>query len=224
MILQNKFKEAQTHLRVTPEMRKRLLQSVQAESEKAAKKPTPRFGKRFRRVAVLAACAVLAVAAMRLLPHLTAPEPTLPDTTDSTSTSAAPLTPENVQESLGFALSAPTVLPEGYTLTGYAGTGHAARLSYTCGGAEITYAMSVRVSYPDAVSSPDEEDLHILPTDRPESTTVTVGDKFVTLYGKTDAYLYAEWYDTDTDYQLAFSTPRSESEITALIESIKPCK
>ena len=224
MILQNKFKEAQTHLRVTPEMRKRLLQSVQAESEKAAKKPTPRFDKRFLRVAVLAACAVLAVAAVRLLPSLTAPDPVLPGTSDSTSVSAVPLTPEDVQENLDFTLFAPSTLPQGYVLSDYTGTKHAARLSYTCGGAEITYAMSVRVSYPDAVGSPDEEDLHILPTDRPESTTGTVGDKFVTLYGKTDAYLYAEWYGTDTDYQLAFSAPRSESEITALIESVKPCK
>ena len=60
MILQNKYKEAQTHLNVTPEMRERLLQAVREEPEKTAKKPTLRFGKSLRRVAALAACAVLA--------------------------------------------------------------------------------------------------------------------------------------------------------------------
>lgn len=224
MILQNKYKEAQTHLNVTPEMRERLLQAVREEPEKTAKKPTLRFGKSLRRVAALAACAVLAVAAVRLLPSLTAPDPVLPDTSDNTNVSDAPLTPADVQKTLDFTLAAPSTLPEGYALTDYAKTAHAARLSYTCGDAEITFAMSARVAYPDAVGSPDETDLHIIPSDYPESTTVTVGNRLVTLYGTADAYLYAEWYDMDADYQLAFSAPRSEAEIAALIESVKPCK
>lgn len=224
MILRNKYKAAQTHLSVTPEMRERLLQAVREEPQKAVKKPVPHFGQTLRRVAALAACVVLAACAVQLLPHLTAPEPALPDTSDSTSVSAAPLTPADVQKALDFTLAAPSALPEGYTLTDYAKAAHAVRLSYTDGDAEITYAMSARVAYPDAVGSPVEDALRIIPADCGSGTTVTVGERFVTLYGAADAYLYAEWYDMDTDYQLAFSAPRGADEIAALIESVKPCK
>ena len=215
MTLPNKYKEAEAHLQTTPEMRQRLLDAADAMEVSPKKRRPLHFGQGARRAAALAACFVVAVAAFGIAQRLPAPGDTEPP--------AQTVTPEGVQEKLSFTLYAPSVLPEGYSLTDYTATDRAVTLTYACGDATLTYSMSESVSYPTGVGVPEADAAQIIPRDAAAAAFVTVGDCFVTLYGGDDAYLYADWYDAGKNFQLAFSAPLAKEDILAVIESIEPC-
>lgn len=209
MTLENKYTEAMGALRVTPEMRRRVLEGAVREAGRTGEQHSPGRPAAFRRCmpAALAACLCLAVLSAALLPQLTRREPNPVQIVNPVEKT------ESLEELAGqtpFPLRTPGRLPEGYAVES-AGliAGTLVQVYYQGPGGRISYRMA-------AGNGDVSGDYNTYG----EESAVRAGDYDVTLRGDGTGVSLAVWTGDGFSYSLSFETPVEEKTALAIIGGI----
>lgn len=210
----NPYRELMEQVNLTPEARERILTNVQqADLSPQAKKVVPLRSKQqtWRRWASLAACLVVVVAAVLVVPQLRAePNETTPPQLTGTpfhqvDTLAA------LSDAVGFPVTEPAALPFDLVNTTYT--------AYDEGTAEITYTGSggQTATYRQSCGSEDNSgDYNFYPD------TQTLPEQNATLKGQDGLYTLALWTDGTYTYSLHLSSGLSANAWQALLTETAP--
>ena len=210
----NPYRELMEQVNLTPEARERILTNVQqADLYPQAKKvvPFPRRRQTWRRWASLAACLVVVVAAVLVVPQLRAePNETTPPQLTGTpfhqvDTLAA------LSDAVGFPVTEPSALPFDLVNTTYT--------AYDEGTAEITYTGpdGQTATYRQSRGSEGNSgDYNLYPD------TQTLPKQNATLKGQDGLYTLALWTDDTYAYSLRLSSALSADAWQALLDGPAP--
>ena len=210
----NPYRELMEQVNLTPEARERILTNVQqADLSPQAEKVVPLRSKQqtWRRWASLAACLVVVVAAVLVVPQLRAEpnETTPPQLTGTPFHQVDSLAA--LSDAVGFPVTEPAALPFDLVNTTY--------IAYDEGLAEITYTgpndqtATYRQSLGTADNSGDDtlyEDTQVIPENN------------ATLKGQDQSYTLALWTDDTYTYSLRLSTGLSADAWQALLDGPAP--
>lgn len=183
-----KYDEIMEHIRVTPELRLRILERLQAAPPEHLSAP------KLRRYLSLAACLALVVAGAAVLPRL------FPSDTSEPPVIAAPGTEEvsslaELSERVGFAVRAEFALPFSVESTSYcASWGTMAEVRYTGEGQTALFRQS-----------PGREDNSGDYNSYPDIVEIDISGQTVTLRGDGGEYSLAVWTDGSYSYSLSLS-------------------
>ena len=198
--MDNKYKRSQEYIRTTPEMEVRVLSRVAENTGRTGKKPI------FRQLTALAACAVIAVCGISLLPRF--------------MNGQTKLSLGEIQGSVGFSISAPTAMPDGFEIADYSSSDNSVSINYRNGESEIVYSMTAESANISSVGSGETGTDSEFPLDHGEPKYFYTDDNIVTLYGSSGKYTYGEWYDGGYRFSLRSSEPRTAEEMIAIIQSV----
>lgn len=201
--MKNKYQQIQAYIHTTPEMKERLLCSVNEESKNKGKKVPIYFRHNIQRFAAVAACLTIIICGMHFFPRLL----------NNSGQQSSIL--NRIQEEIDFDLYTPSVFLNKYELSDYSVSETAVNINYKDGNTEIDYSMSKRFLGLDSVELPDSN-----LTQYGMTKYVTTTDKIIILYGDDSKYQYVEWYYDGYDFTLTFSNPLSEKDIISIIESV----
>ena len=210
----NPYRELMEQVNLAPEARERILTNVQQadlspQSEKVV--PFPRRRQTWRRWASLAACLVVVVAAVLVVPQLRAePNETTPPQLTGTpfhqvDTLAA------LSDAVGFPVTEVSKLPFDPVSTTYT--------AYDEGLAEITYTGSggQTATYRQSCGSEDNSgDYNLYPD------TQALPEQNATLKGQDGLYTLALWTDGTYTYSLRLSSALSADAWQALLDGPAP--
>lgn len=210
----NPYRELMEQVNLTPEARERILTNVQQadlspQPEKVV--PFPRRRQTWRRWASLAACLVVVVAAVLVVPQLRAePNETTPPQLTGTpfhqvDTLAA------LSDAVGFPVTEPSALPFDLVNTTYT--------AYDEGTAEITYTGpdGQTATYRQSRGSEGNSgDYNLYPD------TQTLPEQNATLKGQDQSYTLALWTDGTYTYSLRLSSGLSADAWQALLDGPAP--
>ena len=205
----NPYRELMEQVNLTPEARERILTNVQqADLSPQAEKVVPLRSKQqtWRRWASLAACLVVVVAAVLVVPQLRAePNETTPPQLTGTpfhqvDTLAA------LSDAVGFPVTEVSKLPFDPVSTTYT--------AYDEGLAEITYTGSggQTATYRQSLGTADNSGDYTLYED-----TQVIPENNATLKGRDQSYTLALWTDDAYTYSLRLSSALSADEWQALL-------
>lgn len=200
-----KYNELMERIKVTPEMRSRVLTNLNAGSARRA-----RSVRRFCEcAAALAACAALAFALLTNSARLPVePEPPVELGTYGAVEYASA---DELSQALGFAVKVPQVLPFSPESIVYeAMFGEFAQITCTAGDAEIMARMARGT---DDVSG----DYNVYAEER----TVETGGCAVLLKGDAGKISLAVWTDGEFAYSVSATPAVTQQEMLALIESMR---
>lgn len=210
----NPYRELMEQVNLTPEARERILTNVQQadlspQPEKVV--PFPRRRQTWRRWASLAACLVVVMAAVLVVPQLRAePNETTPPQLTGTpfhqvDTLAA------LSDAVGFPVTEPAALPFDLVNTTYT--------AYDEGTAEITYTGpdGQTATYRQSRGSEGNSgDYNLYPD------TQTLPEQNATLKGQDSLYTLALWADGTYAYSLRLSSGLSADAWQALLDGPAP--
>lgn len=192
MIL-TKYDEAMEIIELTPQMRARILQNVEQELQKPAKKTG--FSGGLRRITVLAAClAVLLVGALALPRLISRPSQKEPETMIANGMVEV-TSREELSEAVGFPVKVAQTLPffpQSILYTSY--WGEMAQTDYANGPESACFRQS-----------PGTQDNSGDWNEYPAQETIEVSGSSVTLKGEKDAYTLAVWSDGTYSYSLSLT-------------------
>lgn len=210
----NPYRELMEQVNLTPEARERILTNVQqadlsSQPEKVV--PFSRHRQTWRRWASLAACLVVVVAAVLVVPQLRAePNETTPPQLTGTpfhqvDTLAA------LSDAVGFPVTEPAALPFDLVNTTYT--------AYDEGLAEITYTGpdGQTATYRQSCGSEGNSGDYNLYLD-----TQTLPEQNATLKGQDGLYTLALWTDGTYTYSLRLSSALSADAWQALLDGPAP--
>ena len=202
MTLDNSYHDAMEHIHMTPELRQKVLDRLEQESEAPRKK---NGRPRLKYWLACAACLAVVVAAAALVPRFaggnTASEPGVMATAPEEYASAAELS-----DAVGFPIDDLTDLPFVPEETGYTAMGDGvAQIAYRRGADEVTYRKAVGA-----------DDISGDYNDYSDVQTVDVNGASVTVKGEGGVWKLAVW--TRDGYSYSISVPGFDSvdELTAL--------
>ena len=210
----NPYRELMEQVNLTPEARERILTNVQqADLSPQAEKVVPLRSQKqtWRRWASLAACLVVVVAAVLVVPQLRAePNETTPPQLTGTpfhqvDTLAA------LSDAVGFPVTEPAALPFDLVNTTYT--------AYDEGTAEITYTgpNDQTATYRQSRGSKGNSgDYNLYPD------TQTLPEQNATLKGQGQSYTLALWTDGTYTYSLRLSSGLSADAWQALLDGPAP--
>lgn len=188
-----KYDEAMEKIELTPQMRARILQNVEQELQKPAKKTG--FSGGLRRFGALAAClAVLLVGALALPRLISRPSQEEPETMIANGMVEV-TSREELSEAVGFPVKAAQTLPffpQSILYTSY--WGEMAQTDYANGPESACFRQS-----------PGTQDNSGDWNEYPAQETIEVSGSSVTLKGEKDAYTLAVWSDGTYSYSLSLT-------------------
>lgn len=200
-----KYDEVMEKLEVTPEMRARILQNVEARAAQPRKKPN-----RLRRFAALAAClAVLLVGAVALPKFISSPVPEESETMVANGMVEV-TSKEELSEAVGFPVKSAQSLPffpQSIYYTSY--WGEMAQIDYANGGSTACFRQSL-----------GEEDNSGDWNEYPAQESLTVNGCAVTLKGERDSYTLGIWSDGTYSYSLSLSAGQPASVWESIVEGV----
>ena len=204
-----RYDEIMDRVKVTPEMRKRVLANAAAASAKPGKRRSP-----WKPLISCAACLVVILLASLALPKLDAnKDPSVPTTQGLAQwgweavdyPSAAELS-----EAAGFAVQEPPALRDTAQETHYTLiSGNLAQISYTVGGERYTYRVSPG-------SEDNSGDYNEYETERSD----TLGGVCVTFKGSASACFLALWESNGFSYSLSASDGIAYDEMESHVLSV----
>ena len=209
--MKKRYEDIMDRINVTDEMKRRILNRMQAESMDPPPVKAVHF-RRYRRFVPFAACFILLVAgvwgAAQIAPPVSETPPpsgvqVIPDIVEAASA-------EELSELVGFDVADLEGLPFEPTRTCYtAYWGELAEIRYDNGQEEAVFRKS-------AGSDDNSGDAN------PYDTTcgLTVGDAAVTLKGNSGRYTLAVWSANGFSYSLSITSGATAEEWTAMIEGI----
>lgn len=208
MIL-TKYDEAMEKIELTPQMRARILQNVEQELQKPAKKTG--FSGGIRRITALAAClAVLLVGALAL-PRLIS-RPSQEETETMIANGMVEVTSrEELSEAVGFPVKAAQTLPffpQSILYTSY--WGEMAQTDYANGPESACFRQS-----------PGTQDNSGDWNEYPAQETIEVSGSSVTLKGEKDAYTLAVWSDGTYSYSLSLTAGQTAEVWTHIVAGVE---
>ena len=208
MIL-TKYDEAMEKIELTPQMRARILQNVEQELQKPAKKTG--FSGGIRRITVLAAClAVLLVGALALPQLISRPSQEEPETMIANGMVEV-TSREELSEAVGFPVKAAQTLPffpQSILYTSY--WGEMAQTDYANGPESACFRQS-----------PGTQDNSGDWNEYPAQETIEVSGSTVTLKGEKDAYTLAVWSDGTYSYSLSLTAGQTAEVWTHIVAGVE---
>lgn len=208
MIL-TKYDEAMEKIELTPQMRARILQNVEQELQKPAKKTG--FSGGIRRITVLAAClAVLLVGALALPRLVSKPSQEEPETMIANGMVEV-TSREELSEAVGFPVKAAQTLPffpQSILYTSY--WGEMAQIDYANGPESACFRQS-----------PGTQDNSGDWNEYPAQETIEVSGSSVTLKGEKDAYTLAVWSDGTYSYSLSLTAGQTAEVWTHIVAGVE---
>lgn len=195
-----KYDEIMEHIRVTPELRLRILERLQAARPLSAPK--------LRRYLSLAACLALVVAGAVVLPRLMTPEQLVPPPVTAPGIEEVSSLSE-LSDRVGFAVKAEFDLPFAAEETGYCSFwGELAEVSYTGAGQTAVFRQSL--------GSEDNSGDYNTYNDVIE---MDANGQTVTLRGNEGVYSLALWTDGTYSYSLSLSPGAPEQTWQTMLRS-----
>lgn len=208
MIL-TKYDEAMEKIELTPQMRARILQNVEQELQKPAKKTG--FSGGLRRITALAAClAVLLVGALALPRLISRPSQEEPETMIANGMVEV-TSREELSEAVGFPVKAAQTLPffpQSILYTSY--WGEMAQTDYANGPESACFRQS-----------PGTQDNSGDWNEYPAQETIEVSGSSVTLKGEKDAYTLAVWSDGTYSYSLSLTAGQTAEVWTHIVAGVE---
>lgn len=208
MIL-TKYDEAMEKIELTPQMRARILQNVEQELQKPAKKTG--FSGGLRRFGALAAClAVLLVGALALPRLISRPSQEEPETMIANGMVEV-TSREELSEAVGFPVKAAQTLPffpQSILYTSYWGA--MAQTDYANGPESACFRQS-----------PGTQDNSGDWNEYPAQETIEVSGSSVTLKGEKDAYTLAVWSDGTYSYSLSLTAGQTAEVWTHIVAGVE---
>ena len=208
MIL-TKYDEAMEKIELTPQMRARILQNVERELQKPAKKPA--FAGRLRRITALAAClAILLVGALTLPGLVFRPSQEEEPETMIANGMVQLSSREELSDAVGFPVKAAQTLPffpQSILYTSY--WGEMAQIDYASGPESACFRQS-----------PGTEDNSGDWNEYPAQETIEASGFSVTLKGEKDAYTLAVWSDGTYSYSLSLSSGQVPYVWESIVEGV----
>lgn len=208
MIL-TKYDEAMEKIELTPQMRARILQNVEQELQKPAKKTG--FSGGIRRITALAAClAVLLVGALALPRLISRPTQEEPETMIANGMVEV-TSREELSEAVGFPVKAAQTLPffpQSILYTSY--WGEMAQTDYANGPESACFRQS-----------PGTQDNSGDWNEYPAQETIEVSGSSVTLKGEKDAYTLAVWSDGTYSYSLSLTAGQTAEVWTHIVAGVE---
>lgn len=208
MIL-TKYDEAMEKIELTPQMRARILQNVEQELQKPAKKTG--FSGGLRRFGALAAClAVLLVGALALPRLISRPSQEEPETMIANGMVEV-TSREELSEAVGFPVKAAQTLPffpQSILYTSY--WGEMAQTDYANGPESACFRQS-----------PGTQDNSGDWNEYPAQETIEVSGSSVTLKGEKDAYTLAVWSDGTYSYSLSLTAGQTAEVWTHIVAGVE---
>lgn len=207
MIL-TKYDEAMEKIKVTPQMRRRILRNVEQEMQKPTKKSG--FAGGLRRFGALAAClAILLAGALTLPGILSGPSQEKPQT--MIANGMVQLTSrEELSDAVGFPVKAAQTLPffpQSILYTSY--WGDMAQIDYANGPESACFRQSLGTQD----NSGDWNEY-------PAQEAIEASGSSVTLKGEKDAYTLAIWSDGTYSYSLRLHTGQTVSVWESIVEGV----
>lgn len=204
----NKYDKIMKDIKVTPEMRERILKNI---SEKVAKKNQPFYVKYKAWLAAAACLAVFVTGGIILAGIQNAPIPKPPDSNVLAQPDLAECADiSELSEKIGFEVREPDDLPFEFDDTVYTMLwGEIAEITWTNGG---EYAGYFRM----ALGSEDVSGDH---TSYPEITAIAINGTDVTIKGENGKYSAAVWTDEEFIYSLNLTSAISEEQLAAIIKT-----
>ena len=202
-----KYKELMNTIKVTPEMRARILDGM--EERRAAQLRQKRLRRIYAGAASLAACLVLALMIGRFAGR--APEPTNEPLvmTPYGATECASI--DELSQALGFTVKVPSELPFKPEQTAYSAMFETfAQIDYSAGGASICARMA-----------PGTEDISGDYNEYAQEETAEVGDWNVLLKGDGSTVSLATWTDGAYAYSISAEPAISREEMLRMVESMR---
>lgn len=202
-----KYKEMMNTLKVTPEMRSRILNRLQEDRAAELRK------KRLRRMyacASLAACLAIALMVGRFagVRQNSADEGPI---AMSPYGAAEYASASALSQALGFAVKTPAELPFEPEKTAYnAMFGEYAQIDYTGSGASISVRMA-----------PGTEDISGDYNEYAKEETTEIGGKIVTLKGDDSTVSLATWTDGAYAYSISAEPAVSQEDMLRMVESMQ---
>ena len=208
MIL-TKYDEAMEKIELTPQMRARILQNVEQELQKPAKKTG--FSGGIRRFGALAAClAVLLVGALALPRLVSKPSQEEPETMIANGMVEV-TSREELSEAVGFPVKAAQTLPffpQSVLYPSY--WGEMAQTDYANGPESACFRQS-----------PGTQDNSGDWNEYPAQETIEVSGSTVTLKGEKDAYTLAVWSDGTYSYSLSLTAGQTAEVWTHIVAGVE---
>ena len=203
-----KYDEAMEKIEVTPQMRRRILQNVEREMQKPAKKTG--FSGGLRRITALAAClASLLVGALTLPGLVSRPSPEESETMIANGMVEV-TSREELSEAVGFPVKAVQTLPffpQSILYTSY--WGEMAQIDYANGAESACFRQSLGT-----------EDNSGDWNEYPAQETIEASGSSVTLKGEKDAYTLAIWSDGTYSYSLSLTAGQTAEVWTHIVAGV----
>lgn len=202
-----KYKELMNAIKVTPEMRARILDGMEESS--AAQLRQKRLRRIYAGVASLAACLVLALMVGQFAGR--APEPTNEPLVMNPYGATECVSIDELSQALGFAVKAPSELPFAPEQTTYSAMFEEfAQIDYSAGGASICARMA-----------PGSEDISGNYNEYAKEETAEVGDWNVLLKGDGSGVSLATWTDGVYAYSISADPAISREDMLRAVESMR---
>lgn len=202
-----KYKELMNAIKVTPEMRARILDGM--EERRAAQMRRKRLRRIYAGAASLAACLVLALMIGKFAGR--APEPTNEPLAMNPYGATECASVDELSQALGFAVKAPSVLPfEPEQITYSAMFETFAQIDYSAGGASLCVRMA-----------PGTEDISGDYNEYAQEETAEIGDWNVLLKGDGSAVSLATWTDGAYAYSISAEPAISRTDMLRAVESMR---
>ena len=203
-----KYEEAMDHIRVTPEMRARILDNLRrADLEQSGRPSVLRFP-RLKRLAALAACLALVAVGALSLPNVLEPAPA---ETPGALLPGGPVeaaSAEELSRLAGFPVSGLEGLPFTPEQVRYTLIGDLAQIEYRTGEERLTFRKG-----------PGTEDVSGDYTVYEWEETTQIGGLSVTVRGSGGLAFLAVWTDGTFSFSLSDPSGLEKSELLALISA-----
>ena len=202
-----KYKELMNAIKVTPEMRARILDGM--KERRAAQMRRKRLRRIYAGAASLAACLVLALMIGKFAGR--APEPTNEPLAMNPYGATECASIDELSRTLGFAVKTPSVLPFAPEQTTYSAMFETfAQIDYSAGGASICARMA-----------PGAEDISGDYNEYAQEETAEIGDWNVLLKGDGSAVSLATWTDGAYAYSISADPAISRADMLRAVESMR---
>lgn len=202
-----KYKELMNMIRVTPEMRARILDGM--EERRAAQLRQKRLRRIYTCAASLAACLALALMVGKFAGR--APEPTNEPVVMNPYGATECASVDELSQALGFAVKAPSELPfKPEQITYSAMFEEFAQIDYSAGGASLCVRMA-----------PGTEDVSGDYNEYAKEETAEVGNWSVLLKGDGSGVSLATWTDGAYAYSISADPAISRADMLRMAESMR---